>query len=98
MLERLNGLALILTESGFLDKINYEGLIGDFVTKNVQRTIFKWNFNALTFKLLLNWFLKIELIVDYIVNMDILVVFFYFLFLHLIYLETENKGECKSVF
>ncbi|KAM1817982.1 hypothetical protein ACFX11_002211 [Malus domestica] len=39
--ERLNGLALISIESGFLDKIDYEGLIDDFATKNARRSIFK---------------------------------------------------------
>ena len=39
--ERLNGLALILIKSDFLDKIDYEGLIDDFATKNTRRAIFK---------------------------------------------------------
>ncbi|XP_028956413.1 uncharacterized protein [Malus domestica] len=39
--ERLNGLALISIESGFLEKIDYEGLIDDFATKNAQRSLFK---------------------------------------------------------
>ncbi|CAN6541615.1 unnamed protein product [Malus baccata var. baccata] len=39
--ERLNGLALISIESDFLDKIDYEDLIDDFVAKNARRAIFK---------------------------------------------------------
>ncbi|XP_050150561.1 uncharacterized protein LOC126625538 [Malus sylvestris] len=39
--ERLNGLALISMESGFLDKVDYEGLIDDFAAKNARRSIFK---------------------------------------------------------
>nr|XP_028962701.1 uncharacterized protein LOC114826492 [Malus domestica] len=39
--ERLNGLALISIESGFLHKIDYEGLIDDFAAKNARRSIFK---------------------------------------------------------
>ncbi|XP_020257869.1 zinc finger MYM-type protein 1-like [Asparagus officinalis] len=39
--ERLNGLALLSVESGFLDKIDYEDLIDDFATKNARRKVFQ---------------------------------------------------------
>ncbi|KAJ9535737.1 hypothetical protein OSB04_un001104 [Centaurea solstitialis] len=32
--DRLNGLALIAIENGFLDKVDYEELVEDFVSKN----------------------------------------------------------------
>ena len=35
--ERLNSLATIALESGLLDKINYEHIIEDFISKNTKR-------------------------------------------------------------
>ena len=35
--ERLNSLAMIALESGLLDKINYEHVIEDFISKNTKR-------------------------------------------------------------
>ncbi|KAJ9539216.1 hypothetical protein OSB04_031949 [Centaurea solstitialis] len=37
--DRLNGLALIAIENGFLDKVDYKELVEDFVSKNVKRMI-----------------------------------------------------------
>jgi hypothetical protein len=35
--ERLNSLATIALESGLLEKINYEHIIEDFISKNTKR-------------------------------------------------------------
>ena len=35
--ERLNDLAMIVLESDMLEKIDYERIIEDFISKNVQR-------------------------------------------------------------
>ena len=35
--ERLNSLATITLESGLLEKINYEHIIEDFISKNTKR-------------------------------------------------------------
>ena len=37
--ERLSGLATIALENDILDKINYEGIIEDFVSRNTRRMI-----------------------------------------------------------
>lgn len=37
--EVLDGLALISTEKGFLEKLDYDSLIDDCATKNARRTI-----------------------------------------------------------
>ena len=38
--ERLNDLAMIALESDMLEKINYERIIEDFISKNAQRIKF----------------------------------------------------------
>ena len=38
--ERLNDLAMIALESDMLEKINYERIIEDFISKNTQRIKF----------------------------------------------------------
>jgi hypothetical protein len=35
--ERLNGLATIALENDILEKINYEGMIEDFISQNTRR-------------------------------------------------------------
>ena len=35
--ERLNGLAIIALENDVLEKINYEDIIGDFISRNTRR-------------------------------------------------------------
>jgi hypothetical protein len=37
--ERLNGLAIIALENGILEKIKYEDVIEDFISKNARRKI-----------------------------------------------------------
>jgi hypothetical protein len=38
--ERLNALALVALENGMLDKIEYEYIIEDFISKNAKRISF----------------------------------------------------------
>ena len=38
--ERLNGLAMISIENGYLDKLNFDNLIEEFASKNARRSNF----------------------------------------------------------
>ena len=39
--DRLNDLALIFIENGFLENLDYARLINDFAVKNARRTMFR---------------------------------------------------------
>ena len=38
--ERLNGLAMISIENGYLDKLNFDNLIEEFASKNARESNF----------------------------------------------------------
>ena len=50
--ERLNDLAMIALESDMLEKIDYERIIEDFISKNAQRIkFFKWRIGTIILKI-----------------------------------------------